>query len=158
MTTEKTFTRVGISKCEKGRVRFRFTNDPKRENVLIKAGHEDITFFELDAPLTKEAATAFLLSKGLQENDPVAAARAAREAAPKAPKAPKATSRKADEALLAALAAGELGYDEESDSFKSLIAQKRQTFPSHTDEQLAEIVRHQVKCNLKTFGDIEPNF
>ena len=63
--------------------------------MLIKAGHEDITFFELDAPLTKEAATEFLIAQGLQENDPVAEARAARAAEREAKAAERAAARAA---------------------------------------------------------------
>jgi len=56
------------------------------------------------------------------------------------------------------LAKGEVEYDESSDKFLRLVEEKRQSFPSHTDEQLMDLVRFQAKANVKAFGDLEPNF
>jgi hypothetical protein len=39
-----------------------------------------------------------------------------------------------------------------------LIDEKRISFPSHTEEQLLELVRFQARVNLKEFGELEPNF
>ena len=151
--TDKTFTRAGISNL-KGKIQFRFNNDPKRERVLDKNGHTDIQFWELGEAMTKEQATAFLIAQGLSENT------APRAAAPKAAKAPKPNTaeRAKDEAVLAKLDSGELVYDEQSDSFKAQVVAKREMFPSHTDAQLAELVQFQTRANIKEFGDTEPNF
>ena len=150
--SNKTFTRAGISTCEKGRTRFRFTNDLNREKVLVKAGHTDIQFWELGETMTKEQATEFLVAKGLAEDRP-----AAKRAALKRP-APDTEARKRDEAVLAKLNAGEIEYDEESDSFRKLVDEKRRAFPSHTEEQIREIAHFQARCNQKHFGDLEPSF
>jgi len=150
--SNKTFTRAGRSTCEKGRTRFRFTNDLNRETVLVKAGHTDIEFWELGSAMTKEQATEFLVAKGLTEDRP-----AGRRAAP-AKQKPDTAARKRDEAMLAKLAQGEVAYDEESDSFQKILAEKRQLFPSNSDEQILEITRFQASCNQKHFGDLEPNF
>lgn len=150
---EKTFTRAGISNLN-GKVQFRFTNDLNRETVLVKNGHTDVVFYELGSAMTKAAATEFLVAKGLEET--------VVKAAPKAPKPakvkPDTAARAKDEAILAKLDAGELEYDETSDSFKRLVAEKRQLFPSHTEEQLAELVAFQARANMKEFGDLEPTF
>lgn len=60
--TEATFTRVGVSTL-KGKTRVRFTNSDNREIILIKGGHDDITFLELPEPMTKPAATTFLVER-----------------------------------------------------------------------------------------------
>lgn len=140
---EKTFTRAGVS-TNKGKTLFRFTNDLNREKVLHKNGHTDIKFYELGAALSKEAATAFLLEMGLVEDAPA--------------KAAKEPTRKDDEKMLAMLAKGEVQYDETSDKFLRLVEEKRQSFPSHTDEQLMDLVRFQAQANMKQFNDLEPNF
>jgi len=144
--TNKTFTRAGIS-TNKGKTLFRFTNDLNREKVLDKNGHTNIKFYELGAALSKEAATAFLLEMGLVEDAPAKPVKAAKE-----------PTRKDDERILAQLAKGEVQYDESSDKFLRLVEEKRQSFPSHTDEQLMDLVRFQAKANVKQFGDLEPNF
>lgn len=144
----KTFTRAGIS-TNKGKTQFRFTNDLNRERVLDKNGHTDIQFFEIGAAVSKEAATAFLLEMGLTEDQP-----AAKQTAQK----PDTAARKRDEKMLAKLNKGEVAYDEESDSFRKILAEKRQAFPSHTEEQIREIAHFQANCNQKHFGELEPNF
>jgi hypothetical protein len=143
---EKTFTRAGISTL-KGKTQFRFTNDLQREKVLHKNGHTNIVFYELGAAMTKAAATEFLVAKGLSEDVPAKPAKAAKE-----------PTRKDDERILTKLAKGEVTYDENSDKFLRLVEEKRQAFPSNTDEQLMEIVRFQARANVKEFGDLEPNF
>lgn len=154
--TDKTFTRAGISNL-KGKIQFRFTNDPKRERVLAKGGHTDIQFFELAEPMNKAQATEFLIAQGLEEN--VQRATPASKAAPSTdPAVDNAAARARDEAVLAKLDSGELVYDEQSDSFKAQVAAKRAMFPSHTDAQLAELVQFQTRANIKEFGDTEPNF
>jgi hypothetical protein len=146
----KTFTRAGIS-TNKGKTQFRFTNDLNREKVLDKNGHTDIQFWELGEAMTKEQAIEFLVAKGLTEDKP-----AAKQKAPAAKQT--APTRKDDEAVLAKLNKGEVAYDEESDSFLKILADKRQAFPSHTDEQIREIAHFQANCNQKHFGELEPNF
>ena len=141
---EKTFTRAGVS-TNKGKTLFRFTNDLQREKVLHKNGHTDILFYELGEAMTKADATEFLVAKGLSEDKPATAA-------------PKEPTRKADEKILAALSKGEVAYDETSDKFLRLVEEKRQSFPSHTDEQLMDLVRFQAQANVKAFNDLEPNF
>lgn len=144
---EKTFTRAGVS-TNKGKTVFRFTNDLQREKVLDKNGHTDILFYELGEAMTKAAATDFLIEKGLSEDKPTKAAAVASIE----------PTRKDDEKVLAMMERGTVEYDEDSDKFKRLVAEKRQLFPSHTDQQLMELVHFQAKANVKEFGDLEPNF
>lgn len=146
----KTFTRAGIS-TNKGKTQFRFTNDLNRERVLDKNGHTDIQFWELGEAMTKESATEFLVAKGLAEDKPAAKPTASK------PK-PDSAARAKDEAVLAELNKGTVEYDEESDSFRKILAEKRQAFPSHTEEQIREIAHFQARCNQKQFGELEPNF
>ena len=129
-----------------------FHNDLNREKVLDKNGHTDIQFWELGEAMTKEQATEFLVAKRLTEDRP-----AGRRAAP-AKQKPDTAARKRDEAMLAKLAQGEVAYDEESDSFQKILAEKRQAFPSHSDEQIREIAQFQAQCNQKAFGAAEPTF
>jgi hypothetical protein len=58
----KTFERVGVS-TKNGKTRVRFTNSKNREIILIKDGHDDITFFELSEPMTKPQAVTFLVER-----------------------------------------------------------------------------------------------
>lgn len=145
---EKTFTRAGVSN-NKGKIQFRFTNDLNREKVLDKNGHTDIVFFELGEAMTKVAATEFLVAQGLVEDVPAKTVTASKAKEP---------TRKDDEKILAMLERGTVEYDETSDKFQRLVEEKRQTFPSHTTEQLMDLVRFQAKANVKAFGDLEPNF
>ena len=97
-----TFKYAGVSKLN-GKVKARFANDQMRVKVLAKNGHSDIDIIELEHPMTKEAAVAFLLKINFDNGN--AAVRAAIEAevekrtdapkAAKAPKAPKAPAKKA---------------------------------------------------------------
>jgi hypothetical protein len=139
----KTFTRAGRSTCEKGRTRFRFTNDVNRETVLVKAGHTNIEFWELGSAMTKEQAIEFLVAKGLAEDKP-----AAKQTAPVRKPAPN----------LAKLNKGKVAYDEQSASFEKILTELRRGFPSHTEQQIQEIAHFQAQCNQKTFGALEPDF
>ena len=88
-----TFTQAGVSRL-KGEFRARFTNDALRVKVLVANGHTDIDLMELPAPMTKEAAVAYLIDVNFDNGN--AEVRAALEAEldkrtekPKAEKAPK---------------------------------------------------------------------
>ena len=142
----KTFTRAGISRTN-GVARFRFTNDLNRETVLAKAGDTDIQFFELGEPMTKEQATEFLVAQGLVEHSKPAQTQSKRHTAPAEIKRKSATA-KTEPAL----------YDENSAEFERLVAEKRQAFPSHNDEQLMELVHFQARANFKQFKNLEPDF
>lgn len=147
----KTFTRAGIS-TNKGKTNFRFTNDVNREKVLVKNGHTNIQFWELGEAMTKAAATEFLVEKGLAEDTTVKGPAATRTK-------PDTAARAKDEETLAELDKGTVEYDEESDSFRKILDEKRQSFPSHTEEQLRELVHYQAGQALqKALGELEPNF
>ena len=141
--TDKTFTCAGRS-TNQGKTQLRFTNDVNRERVLAKNGHTDIEFFELGSAMTKAEATEFLVSQGITEDKPK-------------PKA-KAPTRADDKAELSKLNQNKVAYDEQSDSFRKILAEKRQAFPSHSDEQIREIAQFQAQCNQKAFGAAEPTF
>ena len=141
--TDKTFTRAGYS-TNKGQTQFRFTNDLQREKVLHKNGHTDIVFFELGSAMTKPQATQFLVEQGLTEDRPATVT--------------KEPTRKDDEKILAMMDRGTVEYDEQSDKFRRLVAEKRRMFPSNTEEQILEIARFQAKALQKEFGDLEPDF
>ena len=141
--TDKTFTRAGVS-TNKGQAQFRFTNDLQREKVLHKNGHTDIVFFELGSAMTKPQATQFLVEQGLTEDRPATVT--------------KEPTRKDDEKILAMMDRGTVEYDEQSDKFRRLVAEKRRMFPSNTEEQILEIARFQAKALQKEFGDLEPDF
>ena len=55
-----TFKYAGVSKLN-GKIKARFANDQMRVKVLAKNGHVDIDIIELEFPMTKEEAVAFLL-------------------------------------------------------------------------------------------------
>lgn len=141
--TDKTFTRAGVS-TNKGQTQFRFTNDLQREKVLHKNGHTDIVFFELGSAMTKPQATQFLVEQGLTEDRPATVT--------------KEPTRKDDEKILAMMDRGTVEYDEQSDKFRRLVAEKRRMFPSNTEEQILEIARFQAKALQKEFNDLEPDF
>lgn len=61
MATDKLFSIVGTSR-HNGEVKVRFANDIMRVKVLAKHGHEDVTLVELDEPMDKMAAAAFIQS------------------------------------------------------------------------------------------------
>lgn len=90
-----TFKYAGVSKLN-GKVKARFANDQMRVKVLAKNGHSDIDIIELEYPMTKEDAVAFLLKINFDQGNAVV--RAALEAEvekrgekpAKAVKAPKA--------------------------------------------------------------------
>lgn len=60
--TEQLFAHVGIS-TRFGKTRVRFTNNADRTTILVKDGHDDITFFELPEPMTKAAACTYILGR-----------------------------------------------------------------------------------------------
>jgi hypothetical protein len=60
--TEQLFAHVGIS-TRFGTTRVRFTNNATRSIILIKDGHDDITFFELPKPMTKSGAVTYILGR-----------------------------------------------------------------------------------------------
>ena len=97
----KTFKFAGVSR-RAGAMKARFANDQMRVKVLAKTGSSDIDLIELEHPMTKEDALAFLLKINFDNgNAEVRAAleeglakRTTGEAAPKATKA-KAPAKKA---------------------------------------------------------------
>ena len=60
--TEELFAHVGVS-TRHGKTRVRFTNNATREIILIKDGHDDITFLELPEPMTKSQAVTYILER-----------------------------------------------------------------------------------------------
>ena len=60
MLIEQYWTRVGIS-TRFGKTRVRFTNNPTREIILVKDGHDDIKFLDLAEPMTKPQAVKFIV-------------------------------------------------------------------------------------------------
>jgi hypothetical protein len=160
MTMDKTFTRAGVS-TQKGKTVFRYTNDLNREKVLANNGHTDILFYELGGPTSKEAATEFLISKGLTEDRP--AKPATEPKAAKAPKAAKSAARAADEAVLARMDAGELVHDEATDEFvepkdekvQVAMSKKAREYPGLNAQQIYDM----VMLDFKAFPEEgEPNF
>jgi hypothetical protein len=92
-----TFKFAGVSTLN-GKIKARFANDQMRVKVLAKNGHKDIDIIELEHPMTKEDAVAFLLKINFDQGN--AAIRAAIEAevekrsdAPKVKAAPKAKAK-----------------------------------------------------------------
>jgi hypothetical protein len=92
-----TFKFAGVSTLN-GKIKARFANDQMRVKVLAKNGHKDIDIIELEHPMTKEDAVAFLLKINFDQGN--AAIRAAIEAevekrsdAPKAKAAPKVKAK-----------------------------------------------------------------
>jgi hypothetical protein len=55
------FSHAGVSRLN-GEFKVRFANDALRVKILAKNGHKDIDIVELKAPMTKEAAVAYLMS------------------------------------------------------------------------------------------------
>ena len=62
MDVTQLFSHVGIS-TRFGKTRVRFTNNATREIILIKDGHDDITFFEMPEPMNKPDACAYILTR-----------------------------------------------------------------------------------------------
>ena len=89
-----TFKYAGVSTLN-GKVKARFANDQMRVKVLAKNGHSDIDIIELEYPMTKEEAVAFLLKINFDNGNKVVRAaieaevEKRTEAAPKAKAAPK---------------------------------------------------------------------
>ena len=95
----KTFKFVGVSR-RNGTMKARFANDMTRVKVLAKTGSSDIDLIELEHPMTKEAAVAYLLQINFdQGNREVRAALEAdlskRTPSEKAPRAKTAKTVKA---------------------------------------------------------------
>lgn len=93
----KTFKFAGVSR-RAGAMKARFANDQMRVKVLAKTGSSDIDLIELEHPMTKEDAVAFLLKINFDNGN--AEVRAALEAdlakrtpGTKAPKAAKAAPK-----------------------------------------------------------------
>lgn len=62
--TDKTFTYAGVSTCDKGNTKVRFTNDlATRIKILTKGGHDDIDLRELPTAMTKPEACSFLMEQ-----------------------------------------------------------------------------------------------
>lgn len=163
MTEDKTFARAGVS-THKGKTVFRFTNDTAREKVLTNNGHTDIMFYELDTPLNKEAATEFLISKGLTEDRPTKPASTPTvKAAAVLPDVAKTAARAQDEAVLAQMAAGELVLDEDTDQFieptdekvQVAMSKKARLYPGLNSQQIYDMVMLDIKAFPETG---EPNF
>jgi len=68
---ERTFTTVGHSVLN-GTLKLRFTNDPNRQTVLERNGHEDIVLQPLPEDMTKEEAAQWIIDRK-QFNAPVRA-------------------------------------------------------------------------------------
>ena len=92
-----TFKYAGVSTLN-GKIKARFANDQMRVKVLAKNGHSDIDIIELEYPMTKEEAVAFLLKINFDNGNKVVRAAIEAEvekrtetpkAAPKAKAAPK---------------------------------------------------------------------
>ena len=96
----KTFKFAGVSR-RAGAMKARFANDQMRVKVLAKTGSSDIDLIELEYPMTKEDALAFLLKINFDNGN--AEVRAALEeglakrtpGTPKAAKTAKVTKTKA---------------------------------------------------------------
>jgi len=62
--TDKTFTYAGVSTCDKGNTKVRFTNDlATRIKILTKGGHNDVDLRELPRAMTKPEACSFLMDQ-----------------------------------------------------------------------------------------------
>jgi hypothetical protein len=147
----KTFTVAGTS-IENGTLKFRAANSlAGRVLMLERCDNTDINLIELPTPMTKPDAAAHLLTLPAFADAATLLASVGVKAAPAAPKAKKPAATSAAKATDAVV-------DESDAKFTALVAEKKLSFPSHTDEQLMELVRFQAKAALKEFGDIEPNF
>jgi hypothetical protein len=147
----KTFTVAGTS-IENGTMKFRAANDlAARIKMLERCENTSIQLIALPEPMSKPDAAAHLLTLAEFSDAADLLASVGIKAAPKAPKAKKAPTA-------AAAPAADVVVDEESAKWRALVAEKRIAFPSHTEEQLLELVRFQARVNLKAFNDIEPDF
>jgi hypothetical protein len=154
--TDKTFAIAGIS-TRNGSTKFRFTNNVNYLKVLERDSHTGITLYTLAEPMSKEAATQFLLDNGHVEDRAATQPKTASK-----PKAVQNAERKQDEAILALMAAGELVHDEATDEFvepkdeavqvaMSRLAQER---PTASAQELYDT----VMSTFKQFGEYEPTF
>jgi hypothetical protein len=88
-----TFKYAGVSTLN-GKTKARFANDQMRVKVLAKNGHKDIDIIELEYPMTKEDAVAFLLKINFDQGNKIvrAAIEAEVEKRSEAPKVAKVTA------------------------------------------------------------------
>lgn len=169
----KTFGVAGVSKLN-GEVKARFAQDMDRVKVLEKNGHTEVRLFKLPVPMTKEDALLWLVENfNDADKDQYLAIRSAQPGAskPAAPSQTRALAAKPAKTVKAALTVDGVEITE------AMLAKKREMFPSHTDEQLADLIRYQMrqvakqypglseenvaktmKLTVKHFDDIEPNF
>lgn len=132
----KTFGVAGVSK-HNGEVKVRFAQDMNRVKVLERNGHTDVQLFLLPTPMTKEDALLWLVENFDSANTEQYLA--IRNAQPGASNS--TTPTKADKPAPAAKAQA-LAPEGIT---KEMLAKKREIFPSHTDEQLAELIRYQMR-------------
>jgi len=173
----KTFGVAGVSKLN-GEVKARFAQDMDRVKVLEKNGHTDIKLFQLPQPMTKEDALLWLVEHFTDaDKDQYLAIRSAQPSAskPAAPAGTRALAAKAEKPAKAAKTA--MTNVDGVAITETMLAKKREMFPSHTDEQLADLIRYQMRqvakqypglseehvaktleLTVKHFDDIEPNF
>ena len=116
-----TFKYAGVSKLN-GKIKARFANDQMRVKVLAKNGHSDIDIIELEYPMTKEDAVAFLLKINFDNGNKEvrAALEAAQEKRAEKPKAEK--KAKAEDEM----------------SFKKLLQVKEKEFQAQLEAERLE--------------------
>ena len=92
----KTFKFVGVSR-RNGTMKARFANDMTRVKVLAKTGSSDIDLIELEHPMTKEAAVAYLLQINFDQGNKEVRAALEADLSKRTPseKAPRAKTVKA---------------------------------------------------------------
>ena len=134
----KKFQVAGVSKLN-GVVRARFAQDMSRARVLEKNDHTDIMLFKLPVPMSKVEAAEWLLQNfGNASEDQMLAIRSARGDTPvsktvaQAPAQPQETvTQPADMPTVT----------------RDEIARKKVMFPSHTEQQLIEVIAYQKSLN-----------
>jgi hypothetical protein len=138
---EKLFTVAGTSR-RNGTVKYRFSCDLHgRIPMLVRTGHTEIQLVELPEPMTREAAVAYLQSytgnwitvnSDPQTNQPVAMR-------PKSTVAPKSKSQPVQDQ-----AQQDVDTVREA-AIQKLIAQKREIFPSFTEQQLRDTAEYHYR-------------
>ena len=93
----KTFKFAGVSR-RAGAMKARFANDQMRVKVLAKTGSSDIDLIELEYPMTKEDAIAFLLKINFDNGNAEVRAALEEGLAKRTPKAKVAKTAKAPKA------------------------------------------------------------
>jgi hypothetical protein len=141
----KLFTVAGRSRCG-GCVKYRFTNDREgRVPVMIKTGHTEIELYDLPEPMTREAATQWLIAQGVLLDTP---AQEGSATAVTVVRKPRNTSKPK------ANAAAD-GFVEPADQLiQSAMSRLARQYPGLGRQQLY----HMVMLTAKHFGDVEPNF